>query len=237
MFDISKRVSEKVIEFKTRFKKEPSILDKADMFIKAKHEYEMKHYYKKELSNKNAPRTKLEKIKQLEKADKLSKIDANLAKKNYGQALERQEQNKIYNSYNQFEIRIEKLTDSYIKQGYNKDQANNIANKIIGYEIDNNHHPSIRKIKTIEQVSRTFNLDRTVINNMGLNEKDTINILSKIESIEVQKLNSKQEKELGFYTSDKVNQNKESTLKKQVFENKQPKNQALSKNIDTEIEI
>ena len=72
---------------------------------------------------------------------------------------------------------------------------------------------------------------------MGLNEKDTINILSKIESIEVQKLNSKQEKELGFYTSDKVNQNKESTLKKQVFENKQPKNQALSKNIDTEIEI
>lgn len=204
---ISKRVEEKIIEFKTRYKREPSITEKASMFIQAKYEYERKSYYLKQLNKKKIPKTKIEQIRQIEKADKLSKIDANLAIREHSEVNgmhKTPEHQVVMNAYQDSQNRIEKLTKSYIKQGYSIEQASNIAHKIVNYEIDNNNHPSIRKIKAIEQESKTFNLDKTIIKNMGINGKDAEKLISKLEGIELNKLDAKQIKELGLYDTGKV---------------------------------
>ena len=185
------------------------------MFMKAKYEYERRNYYLKQLNEEQIPKTKLDKIKQFEKADKLSKIDANLAKRGYGRTYESPEYKTVINTYKDYQDRMEELTKSYIKQGYDIERAGNIANKIIHYEINSNNHPSIRKLKSIEQESKTFNLDKTIIDNMGINGKDAQKLLSKIESTELNKLNAKQMKELGFYTSEKAVQSTVSHSKEQ----------------------
>jgi hypothetical protein len=131
--------------------------------------------------------------------------------------------------------RIENLTNSYTNQGYNKNQAENIANKIVSYEISNNNHASMRNLKVIETESKTFNLDKTIINNMGANEKDSSNILSKIESIESQKINAKDKIELGFTISSKTTQNQESISNSKEITQEKP--QEINKNIDVGMEI
>ena len=49
----------------------------------------------------------------------------------------------------------------------------------------------MRNLKVIETESKTFNLDKAIISNMGINEKDSLNFLSKVESIESQRINAK----------------------------------------------
>lgn len=242
---ISQRLEEKIIEYKGRYKKEPSILDKSQMFIKARYEYERKGFYQDKLNKENYPKTQKHKIKQFDKIDKLAKIDANLTKKGYGVSLISQSQNAVFKAYDNFELRIENLTDSYITQGYDKSQAQNIANKIVSFQIDNNTNPSINNLKTIENKSktRTFNLDKTIISNMGINGRDAINLLSKIESIESHKANSKEEtKELGFDSTSEVfksnasrSDNSRANDKEQDLDKSQTKSQEAIK--DREMEI
>jgi hypothetical protein len=93
----------------------------------------------------------------------------------------------------------------------------------------------MRDLKVIEAESKTFNLDKTIINNMGASEKDSSNILSKIESIESQRINAKDKIELGFTTSSKSTQNQES-----ISNNKSitpEKSQEINKNMDAGMEI
>ena len=102
-------------------------------------------------------------------------------------------------------------------------------------KISNNNHASMRNLKVIETESKTFNLDKTIINNMGANEKDSSNILSKIESIESQKINAKDKIELGFTTSSKTTQNQESISNSKEITQEKP--QEINKNIDAGMEI
>ena len=90
-----------------------------------------------------------------------------MANKIYGQIIESSEQNTL-KTYNEFENRIDHLTKSYLDQGYNKEQARNIANKIVSHEINYNHPASIRNMKAIEKESRSFNLDRAIVNKKTL---------------------------------------------------------------------
>ena len=88
----------------------------------------------------------------------------------------------------------------------------------------------MRDLKVIEAESKTFHLDKTIINNMGINEKDSSNILSKIESVESQKINTKDKIELGFTTSGKAMQNQESIGNNRSVT--QEKTQEVNKNMD-----
>ena len=90
-------------------------------------------------------------------------------------------------------------------------------------------------LKVIEAESKTFNLDKTIIENMGINEEDSSNIISKIETLESQKLNTKDKIELGFTTSNKPTQTKESITKSKGIE--RGKTQEISKSIDAGIGI
>ena len=65
---------------------------------------------------------------------------------------------------------------------------------------------------------------------MGINEKDSSNIISKIETLESKKLNAKDKIELGFTTSGKPTTTKESVTKGKMIE--QDRTQEVSKNID-----
>jgi len=209
---ITKSVAEKIIEYKERFQTEPEIKAKTEMFLKSKYEYEMKGYYKNELSKSSQPKTQIEKIKHLEKINSLSKIDANITKKDdrYITYNSSDSSNKIdvskndldkkeiYNRYGDSQARVTKLTTSYINQGYDLTQASNIANKILSYEITNNTHPGIGKLQSIEQKSGTHNLDKKIITNIGFGETDSQNLLSKVETVESQKYNTKELKDLGF---------------------------------------
>ena len=53
---------------------------------------------------------------------------------------------------------------------------------------------------------------------MGINSKESVNLLSKIESIESQKLDNKQKQELGFNISEKSSADKESVSKEKEVE-------------------
>jgi len=172
----------------------------------------MKGNYKNELSKSSQPKTQIEKIKHLEKINSLSKIDANITKKDdrYITYNSSDSSNKIdvskndldkkeiYNRYGDSQARVTKLTTSYINQGYDLTQASNIANKILSYEITNNTHPGIGKLQSIEQKSGTHNLDKKIITNIGFGETDSQNLLSKVETVESQKYNTKELKDLGF---------------------------------------
>ena len=177
---ISKRVEEQIIEYKARYKKEPSLSAKSQMFSKAKYEYEKRNFYIEKLNKENPAKTKLDKVRQYQKADQLSKIESNQLKQEHHKSFETLDQKALINSFNYYSERADNLTNSYIKQGYNKSQAENIANKIVDYELVNNKHASMSNLKVIEAESKTFNLDRTIINNMGINEKDSSNIISQI---------------------------------------------------------
>ena len=72
---ISKRVEEQIIEYKSRYKKEPSLSVKSQMFSKAKYEYEKRNFYIEKLNKENPAKTKLDKIRQYQKADQLTKIE------------------------------------------------------------------------------------------------------------------------------------------------------------------
>ena len=232
---ISKRVEEQIIEYKSRYKKEPTTLIKSEMFSKAKYEYEKKSFYLEKLNKENPARTNLDKINHTQKADQLAKIEVNLLKQDHNKSFETLDQKAVFKAYDYYQQRTEDLTTSYIKQGYNKNQAGNIANKIVGYEIANNSHTSMRDLKVIEAESKTFNLDKTIINNMGANEKDSSNLLSKIESIESQKINAKDKIELGFITSSKAMQNQDSISNSKGITPEKP--QEIDKNIDAGMEI
>ena len=93
----------------------------------------------------------------------------------------------------------------------------------------------MRDLKVIEAESKTFNLDKAIINNMGASEKDCSNILSKIESIESQKINAKDKVELGFTTSSKSTQNQESISNDKSITPEKP--QEINKNMEAGMEI
>ena len=232
---ISKRVEEQIIEYKSRYKKEPTTLIKSEIFSKAKYEYEKKGFYLEKLNKKNPARTNLDKINNTQKADNLAKIEVNLVKQDHSKSFEILDQKIVSKTYDYYQKRTEDLTTSYTKQGYRKDQAENVANKIVGYEIANNSHASMRDLKVIEAESKTFNLDKTIINNMGTNEKDSSNILSKIESIESQKIDTKDKIELGFTTSSKTTINQKDISNSN--EATQEKSQEINKNMDAEMKI
>jgi conjugative relaxase-like TrwC/TraI family protein len=232
---ISKRVEEQIIEYKSRYKKEPTTLIKSEMFSKAKYEYEKKSFYLEKLNKENPARTNLDKINHTQKADQLAKIEVNLVKQDHNKSFEILDQKTVFKAYDYYQQRTEDLTTSYTKQGYNKNRAGNIANKIVGYEIANNSHTSMRDLKVIEAESKTFNLDKTIINNMGANEKDCSNLLSKIESIESQKINAKDKIELGFTTSSKAMQNQDSIRNSKGITPE--KSQEINKTIDAGMEI
>ena len=232
---ISKRVEEQIIEYKSRYKKEPTTLIKSEMFSKAKYEYERRSFYLEKLNKENSARTNLDKINHTQKADQLAKIEVNLLKQDHNKSFEILDQKAVFKAYDYYQQRKKDLTTSYTKQGYNKNQAGNIANKIVGYEIANNSHTSMRDLKVIEAESKTFNLDKTIINNMGANEKDSSNILSKIESIESQKINAKDKIELGFATSSKTTQNQESISNGKGITPEKP--QEINRNMDAGMEI
>jgi hypothetical protein len=205
------------------------------MFSIAKYEYEKKRFYLEKLNKEDPAKTNLDKIKQYQKADQLAKIEVNLLNHGYNKSFEAADQKAVLKAYDYYQQRIENLTNSYTNQGYNKNQAENIANKIVSYEISNNNHASMRNLKVIETESKTFNLDKTIINNMGANEKDSSNILSKIESIESQKINAKDKIELGFTISSKTTQNQESISNSKEITQEKP--QEINKNIDVGMEI
>jgi hypothetical protein len=232
---ISKRVEEQIIEYKSRYKKEPTTLIKSEMFSKAKYEYERKVFHLNKLNKENPARTNLNKINHTQKADQLAKIEANKLQHDHHKVFENLDQKALTDSYNYYLKRTDDLTNTYIKQGYEKNQAYNIASKIVDYEIANNTHPSMTNLKVIEAESKTFNLDKAIINNMGANEKDCSNLLSKIESIESQKLNAKEKMELGFRTYTQPTQAQQSTNKSKDID--QDKSQEIAKNIDTSIGI
>jgi conjugative relaxase-like TrwC/TraI family protein len=232
---ISKRVEEQIIECKSRYKKEPSISLKSEMFSKAKYEYEKKSFYLEKLNKEDPAKTNLDKIKQYQKADQLAKIEVNLLNHGYNKSFEAADQKAVFKAYDYYQQRVDNLTNSYTNQGYNKNQAENIANKIVNYEISNNNHASMRNLKVIETESKTFNLDKTIISNMGINEKDSLNFLSKVESIESQKINSKEKLELGYTTSNRATQSQDSMVKNKEIT--QDKSQEINKNMDIDIGI
>jgi hypothetical protein len=232
---ISKRVEEQIIEYKNRYKKEPSSEIKSQIYSKAKYEYERKVFYLNKLNKENPAKTKLAKIKQHQKADCLSKIEANKLQYDHHKVFENLDQKALTDSYNYYLKRTNDLTNTYIKQGYEKNQAYNIANKIVDYEITNNTHPSMTNLKVMEAKSVTFNLDKTIISNMGINEKDSVNLLSKFESTQSQKLNAKEKMELGFRTYTQPTQDQQSANNSKGIE--QDKSQEIAKNIDTSIGI
>ena len=230
---IAKRVEEKIIAYKTRYQKEPNISDKISIFLNAKHEYEIKSFYKEKLNNESQAETKIEKINRYQQIDKLSKIDANLSQQNNSRtALNNPDQNNVTTTYDYYLQRAENLTGSYIKQGYENNQAKNIANKIIGYEIANNKHIDMKNLKVAESQSKTFNLDKTIISNMGITENDSLKLLSKIESLESERIDSKQKKELGFSTSNTFTQNHASINKEQEINKDAEKSYEVSKDVE-----
>ncbi len=93
----------------------------------------------------------------------------------------------------------------------------------------------MRNLKVIETESKTFNLDKAIISNMGINEKDSLNFLSKVESIESQRINAKDKIELGFTTSSKTTQNQDSISNSKDIPPE--KSQEINKNIDAGMEI
>ena len=232
---ISKRVEEQIIEYKNRYKKEPSSEIKSQIYSKAKYEYERKVFHLDKLNKASPAKTKLAKIKQHQKADCLSKIEANKLQQDHHKVFENLDQKALADSYNYYLKRTDDLTNTYIKQGYEKNQAYNIASKIVDYEIANNTHPSMTNLKVMEAKSATFNLDKTIISNMGINEKDSVNILSKFESIHSQKLNAKEKMKLGFRTYTQPEQNQQSANNSKGIE--QDKSQAIAKNIDSGFSI
>ena len=185
------------------------------------------------LNKDNPAKTKLANIKNNQKADCLAKIETNKLQQEHYKVLDNTQQKSAMQLYDYYQQRIDQLAASYTKQGYNKNQAVNIANKIINFEIANNTHPSMTNLKFMEAESKTFNLDKTIISNMGINEKDSANLLSKIESIEAQKLNTKEKMELGFRTYPQPIQDQQSTNKSKDIA--QDKSQEINKNIDSSI--
>ncbi len=109
---ITKRVTEQIVEFKNRYKKEASAEDKISFYIKARYEHEREEFYKGELQKQS--KAEMQDLEVVDKVKLLAKIDANLGKKEDGYHVACNPR-EVLARYDNLQARTIEITKSYMK--------------------------------------------------------------------------------------------------------------------------
>ena len=173
---VSTKMTEQIIQYRQRYRKEPTEALKKDYFLRARYEATRLDFMEKHLDKTMPQDTLGNRVLKSQKLERLLSIDSRLAQ---GDSLNKQQIyydppqfKKTLETFKEGESKIVLLTHSFLKQGMDKTKANFIATDIVKYKERTSQHMPLKQQDSLEPIGNYVSNNYKELVQYGFNKDE-----------------------------------------------------------------